>query len=115
MATEQEINMVLSDMRKALMDGKYVPIDRQKNLRTLAKLGYLWQDVKDDLMSLTSANYFRGPSIDRDFPNSDKLWEFKLRIGQDVELIYIKFKIEYQKNGDVKLLSFHFDEAVSHI
>ncbi len=102
------IRKVLADMRSAIDCGKFQPICRSKNMKTLAKLGLTWEDVKDAIYSLTDKEYRRGPMQDSDDPSSDFFWEFKMRLGR--ETIYIKFKVLYQEDGRVKLVSFHIDE-----
>ena len=86
---------------------KYIPINRKKNLDTLAQLGILWSDAITEIYKLTSADYNSGPEIDRDRPSSDNFWIFKKHIYGDA--IYIKIKVEYQENGDVRIVSFHID------
>jgi hypothetical protein len=46
--------------------------------------------------------------VDMDDMKSDHLWVFKKRI--DGEVIYIKFKVVYQENGEVRVVSFHIAE-----
>lgn len=105
-----EIQRILSDLRTALDAGKYEPVrNRQKNKNTLARLGLTWQDAKDEIYDLEPQHYFQGPSTDRDYPSSDKFWVFKKRV--EGEVLYIKFKVVYQEDGRVKLVSFHIDEV----
>lgn len=101
------IQKVLKDLRFAIDHGKFYPIDRFKNSQTLSSLGISWEDAKAEIYTLTAADYHCGPKVDRDRPESDHLWEFKKRINGDV--IYIKFKILYQTNGSIRVISFHFD------
>lgn len=107
-ASTEDIEKVLSDMRNAIDKNKFIPVNRKKNLDTLAQLGILWGDAKREIYSLTCTDYFTGPEVDRDKPSSDNLWVFKKHVIGDV--IYIKLKIEYQENGEVKVLSFHIDD-----
>ncbi len=108
-ASQNDIALVLQDMRKAIDCGAITLIPRRKNMLTLARLGILWEDAKDEVYHLTVADYFSGPSVDRDFPNMDKLWVFKKRILG--ETIYIKFKVAYKENGEARVISFHIDEV----
>lgn len=107
LATREEICQVLEDLRTAIDQGLFFPVDRSVNLKTLASLGLTWLDVKSELYDLDPYDYWAGPEIDRDYPQTDKLWIFK----KDVlgKLIYIKFKIEYQADSGVKVISFHID------
>lgn len=107
-ASTVDIDKVLADMRIAIDKNKFIPVNRKKNLDTLAQLGILWSDAKREIYELTSTDYFTGPEVDRDKPLSDYLWVFKKHVFGDV--IYIKFKVEYQENGEVKVLSFHIDD-----
>ena len=102
------IQKVLSDMRTAIDSNKFQPVDRKKNLDTLAKMGITWSDAKDAIYTLTEQEYRRGPMLDMDDIPSDHFWEFKKRV--DNETIYVKFKVLYQEDGRVKLVSFHIDE-----
>lgn len=108
MSSQSDVENFLSDMRAGISAGKAILIPRKKNLDTLAKLGILPKDAFQEAQNLSFADYICGPEIDQDFPNTDKLWVFKTMI--DSNCIYIKVKVEYQVNGKVKFLSFHFDE-----
>ena len=94
-------------MRSAIDAGKFQPMSRRKNMNTLAMLGISWKDAKSELYTLSAKDYYQGPEIDRDFPKEDLFWVFKKRIAGQV--IYIKFKVLYQEDHGVKLVSFHLD------
>lgn len=104
-----DIQKVLADLRSAIDAGKFHPIPRRKNMLTLSRLGLTWQDAKDEIYTLEPRHYFRGPSTDWDRPSEDKFWEFKKRV--EGEVLYIKFKVLYQEDGRIKLVSFHIDEV----
>ena len=74
---------------------------------TLAQLGITWQHAFNEMYELTSSDYHAGPEQDRDFPDSDSLWVFKKVVNG--QIIYIKFKVMYQQNGETKIVSFHID------
>lgn len=105
----EEIDRILDDMRSAIDVGMVTTVDRRKNLMTLARLGLTWEDVKEEMYELSRSDYVSGPSTDRDRPTADKLWVFKKCVLG--EKIYIKFKIEYQIDNNLKVLSFHIDEV----
>ena len=42
----EDIEKILSDMRLAIDEGKFQPIERGKNKYTLSMLGISWDDVK---------------------------------------------------------------------
>ena len=104
-ASPEEISRILCDMRLAIDAGKYTPINRDKNLASLTKLGIRWPDAIEEIYNLTEKNYDSGPDIDRDYPQTDLFWKFKkTAFGH---LIYIKFKMLYKENGELKVVSFH--------
>lgn len=104
---EPDVNKVLADMRAAIQLGRIDVVDRGSYLNTKALLGILDSEVFDVLTNLTHQNYVKGPEIDDDYPTSDKFWVFKsLLLGT---VIYIKFKVLYQLDGSVKVVSFHID------
>lgn len=105
---ENDVECLLKELRDAIDNERFIPVDRDKNLKTLAKLGLTWNDAKDEIYDLKYQNYVKGPEEDRDYPNEDKLWVFKKKILG--ETIYVKFKIQYLKNKEAKILSFHIDE-----
>lgn len=109
MPSTADIQQVLSDLRTAIDAGKFQPISRPKNRNTLARLGLTWQDAQDEIYDLEPRHYFQGPSVDRDRPTSDMFWVFKKHV--EGEILYIKFKVLYQEDGRVKLVSFHIDEV----
>lgn len=107
MASPDAIRKILRDMRAAIDSGKFHPISRDKNRRTLALLGITWADAKDEIYSLTEHDYYSGPMLDHADFSSDHFWEFKKSV--DGHLIYIKFKVMYQEDGRVKVVGFHID------
>ena len=108
-ASREAIEQILNDLRNGIDNERFTWIPRRKNMETLARLGITWMDARDEIRSLRVSDYFSGPSPDNDRPGSDYIWVFKkLVLGH---MIYIKFKIEYQNNCDVKAISFHIDEV----
>ena len=82
---------------------------RRKNLESLAKIGLTIEDAYDEMKELTYKNYVSGPVTDRDYPASDQLWIFNKKIAE--EMFYIKFKIVRLNDNQLKVISFHIDEA----
>ena len=106
-ASTKDILIFLSDMRNSLDNNRFHPICRKKNLDTLARLGITWEDAKAEIYALQVSDYISGPEVDRDDPSSDFFWKFKKSVlGQ---VIYIKLKIEYLRDSDVRVVSFHID------
>ena len=108
-SSQTVVEKVLSDMKDAIRNGRFYFVERTKNMNTLAELGILIHDVWDELLELDYTNYISGPETDRDDPFSDPLWIFKRTICD--HMIYIKYKVEYQDDGTVKVISFHIDET----
>lgn len=106
-APMKEIEKILADMRYAIDNHKYRLVERKKNMDTLARLGIMMSDAVEEIYGLTPSDYYSGPMIDRDRPLSDRLWVFKKGISGSI--IYIKFKVQYQENGNGLILSFHID------
>lgn len=102
------IQKILKDLRTAIDNNKFYPINRRKNIQTLALLGICWEDAKEEIRELKESDYFCGPKVDRDYSQSDFLWEFKKTINGYP--IYIKFKVLYQEDGGVRVVSFHLDK-----
>jgi hypothetical protein len=101
MASAAEVDHFLERFRKAINEGRWTFVWRDKNLECLAGLGISVQSAKDILLELTNADYIAGPEADRDGTEGE-IWKFtKVELG---ELLYIKLKLEY---GFAKVLSFH--------
>ena len=109
MLSQQDIETVLFDMRQAIRCNRCFLVPRKDNMDTLAQLGITGKDAFNEIMQLTYKDYFQGPLADRDRPAEDDLWVFKKTVQNEV--IYIKFKIEYQKNREAKFVSFHIDKS----
>ena len=108
---QERVNKVLATMKQSLSEGRFsFAEERAKNMATLARLGIRWQEVKEYLEELTYHEYISGPEPDRDYPNSDKFWKFKMPIQG--ELVYIKLKIQYREDKTVHVVSFHIDEIL---
>lgn len=107
-SSRADVEKILADMRHALLKRKLDVVCREKNMETLSSMGLLFSDVASTMYALTYNEYIKEPEVDRRYPKSDKLWVFKTKL--DNQIIYIKFKILYQKDGSVKTLSFHIDE-----
>lgn len=101
------VENVLNSAKYAFANKGYAVDERDKNMRTLAALGITWKDACDEVLDLTIADYFQGPSLDRDDENSDMYYMFKRIISGQV--IYIKFKVRLMSDGKLFLKSFHFD------
>lgn len=108
-SSRNNVEYFLNDVKTAVQNDAVIPINRDKNIRSLATLGITWSDALEEISSLDYEHYIEGPEIDRDQPSSDYLWVFKKRVLG--EMIYIKLKILHRCNGELKVLSFHIDET----
>ena len=101
-----KVNLILLKIKLLIGEGKCsFEEQREKNMKTLAALGLLPEDVFEILTGLTPQNYYRGPSTDYNTNETDSIWEFGITLeGQE---IYIKLKLTVDF---VKDISFHFAE-----
>lgn len=79
-------------------------VQRPVNKDALTELGLTKENVKDEILSLSVADYCTGPEIDRDMPGD--IWVFGKTI--DGKEVYIKLKI-VNKGGKkiATCISFH--------
>lgn len=104
MASEAEINGFLQRFKEN-WPPMCVVVLRDTNNDALLELRLLPSHRKEEIMSLTTKHYHKGPEPDRGRPG-EEVWMFKKRIkDQDV---YIKLKI-YEVKGELygKCISFH--------
>jgi hypothetical protein len=98
----------LKKFKKIATEGRGIDfISRRKNLDSLAKLGLTKKNCKEEILSLSVAEYSHGPKPDKD--RKGEIWEFgKLIANKEV---YIKLKIaQVGKEKIAKCLSFHVAE-----
>lgn len=101
-----QVSLILFRIKALIIEGKCsLEEQREKNMRTLAALGLLPEDVFQFLLELTPQNYYRGPSTDYGTGESDCIWEFGMTIEE--RAIYVKLKLT---DDFVKDISFHFAE-----
>ncbi len=100
-----KVKLILFKIKMLIGEGKCSFEEREKNMKTLAELGLLPEDVFQILTELTPQNYYRGPSTDYDTNEIETIWEFGITLeGRE---IYIKLKLT---SDYVKDISFHFAE-----
>lgn len=107
-SSQSEVELLLSDMRKAIEANSYTFAERKKNMRTLASLAITVEDAVDELYELTYDDYISGPDEDRNNSSSDNYWVFKKSVYS--RLIYIKLKVLYLGNRDLFIMSFHIND-----
>ncbi len=95
----------LEKVKGLVSSGRWSFIPRKKNIDSLASYGLTLQDAKEEILSLNSSDYKRGPEADYSY--SGDVWIFKRSIGGTD--FYIKLKIDTANDGleIVKCLSFH--------
>ena len=109
MVTRQEISKCLSKAKRLINCNKKRIAERDSFMKELVRLGLTVKDAIDIVYSLLPANYYRGPTAERDseYPPGD-VWEF-IKQNDGVEL-YIKFKIYSTREGEI-LHIFRFHET----
>lgn len=102
------VRKFLLEFKKAATSGSGVDLVPRKNTRpTLLKLGLTTRNVEEILLSLSVADYCKGPEEDRDRPG--EVWFF----GKEIEgyEVYIKLKVANVSGRAIaKCISFHFAE-----
>jgi hypothetical protein len=103
---------IADQIREFLMEFKEIVvrrgldvIPRTENIKALAALGLTKKDRKNEILSLSVADYCSGPESDADRPGL--VWVF----GKEINgvNIYIKLKTAQVKEEKIaKCLSFHF-------
>lgn len=108
-ASPEALRAYLAKLKKLLAAGKYDFVPRRKNLQALAEHGLTLGEVKEELLGLVAADYYKGPKEDLDPRRQGEVWEFKKALGGVP--FYIKVKV-VEENGEEKLkcLGFHQDE-----
>jgi hypothetical protein len=94
----------LKELKEAIGKNRLRPVRRQDYQKSLISLGLTREQCEQEVLTLTSENYCKGPEHDFDYPG--ELWIFgKIIGGQE---IYIKLKIVYVASEKfAKLISFH--------
>jgi len=81
-------------------------VEREKCLDSIARLGIIPKQAKQEIMELTYEDYCRGPVADTG-PKGGELWEFgKTIVGKE---IFIRLKVVLQHKM-AKCQSFHIAE-----
>ncbi|NDL67787.1 type II toxin-antitoxin system MqsR family toxin [Anaerotalea alkaliphila] len=105
-SSQGDVEQVLSKLRQAIDTENFELWPRRKNMESFARLGIMPKDAIDEIYGLTYKEYVAGPEIDRDKPESEKLWIFKMMIMG--HMFYIKFKIK-NINSQLLVISCHID------
>lgn len=100
------VRIFLKQIKKLITENKYIIVERDKTMETMALFGIDFDTVKEIILELTPKDYFNGPIEDRDIKN-EYIWEFGKKIF-DKE-IYIKLKIIDEEDIG-KCISFHIAE-----
>ena len=100
-----EVTELLNLVRKSIKTHKYDMVPTTKNRESKRKYGLTQLDIEYFILSLKADNLYKGPEVDRDYPN-ETLYVFKKEIIKNV-VFYVKLKF---KDGVIKILSCHEDE-----
>lgn len=107
--SSSDVSAFLQDAKILLSTGRFTLIPREKNMQTLARYGLTIADVRDEILSLVVADYYKGAKQDLDADKPGDIWEFKKEI--DDGQFYVKLKIAPIGSGRIlKCLSFHEDD-----
>jgi hypothetical protein len=107
MATKEEVEYFLQQLRDKLRFYEVAFRPRDKNTTTLATLDIIPRDRIDYLKNLNTENYKSGPNKDTHEPAKPDYFEFGVNIkGQEV---YIKISLGLQ-NKMIDCMSFHIAE-----
>jgi len=102
----EDVRQFLLKFKQIAASGNGVVLVPRKSTRpTLIELGLTKRNVEAILLSLSVADYCKGPEADRDRPG--EMWFF----GKEVEgkEVYIKLKVAKVGGNDIaKCISFHF-------
>lgn len=102
-----EINDFLLQVRQAIDSGNCGFASRMKCMQFLAKIGYMPEDIFDDIYNLQDTDYFSGPEMDHNPSYKDCVWVFKKNIcGYKT---YIKIKLIEEENSKLWCFAFHED------
>lgn len=109
MATKAEVDIFLKELKGKIKIFDIVFRPRDKNTQSLLDLGISPNQRIDWINSLTSDNYYKGPSEDTHDSSKPNYYEFGISIaGQEV---YIKISIGLD-NKRVDCMSFHVAERI---
>ena len=102
----------LKDFKKIATEGRGIDfIPRVKNRDALLKLGLTKKNAKQEILSLSVADYCSGPEPDKD--RAGEIWEFGKLLNE--KEVYIKLKIaQVEKEQIAKCISFHPPEFPLH-
>ena len=111
-AGKETVSRFLEHIKTLITAGNYDFIPRRKNMQALARRGLTIQDAKEEMLTLSAADYYKGPKQDLDRARPGEVWEFKKDI--DGMQFYVKVKV-VQENGKhiLKCLGFHEDDYAS--
>jgi len=97
----------LEEAKKRIRNKKLDFVPTRKNRRSRQKYGLSMLDIEDTILQLTPSNLYKGPEIDRDYPD-EILWIFKSKIKDHSEIIfYIKLKLKDRIKEEIVCISFH--------
>ena len=100
-----QVDEILKLTKKDMKSGAYYMIPTAKNRESKRKYGLSQIDIEEFISSLEATDLYKGPEIDRDYPD-EELFIFKKKILPNV-VFYVKLK---HKNNQVRILSCHEDE-----
>lgn len=107
MATREEVNLFLKEIKEKIEIFDIVFRPRDKNLNTLAELDIAAFKRVEYIKSLTPDDYYSGPKKDTHDPSRPDYYEFGIKIKN--QQVYIKLS-KGLPNKQVDCMSFHIAE-----
>lgn len=104
-AKEEKIRKFLEEFKEIASKGRGIDvIPRRENIEDLAQLGLTKKNRNEEIMTLSLADYCKGPEPDKG--KTGDIWIFGKQVGN--KEVYIKLKIaQVGKERIAKCLSFH--------
>ncbi len=102
---KEEIRSFLKELKEIASKERGIDVvSRRENIENLAQLGLTKKNRNEEIMTLSLADYYKGPESDTDRPGD--VWVFGKLIGG--KEVYIKLKIARVNDKKIaKCISFH--------
>lgn len=105
------VTQIVNLLHKSVLDKTYDFVPTLKNRESRRKYGLSLFEIEDFLISIVEDDLYKGPEIDRDYPN-DEVYIFKKEILTGVTF-YVKIKSDNKFDYDrIKIISCHEDELI---
>lgn len=100
------VTQIINLLYKSVADKSYDLVPTEKNRNSRRKYGLTIYDIEDFLKSISEADLYSGPEVDRDKPN-EEVFIFTKEIKTGVNF-YVKIKKDSRVTYDrIKIISCH--------